>query len=77
MLIIYVGPEVWGQAYFTFRAQSPGRGALLPRTISRSTPHKTPEEKDKLSIGVGQEKNCRHRSMEPYIWQAHTSDHAI
>ena len=41
-------------AHFTFRAQKPGRGVLLPRTISRSTPHKTPEEKDKLSTGAGQ-----------------------
>ena len=50
---------MWGlksevPAYFTFRAQSPGRGALLPRTISHSTPHKTPEENDRLSTGAGQ-----------------------
>ena len=47
------GRRIYGPGPLALRAQDPGRGDLLPRTISRSAPHRTPKEKDKLSTGAG------------------------
>ena len=67
--ITYVGPEIWGPSPLYIQGPKPRPKSpiaedvwwkphkgprMWPRMISRSTPHKTPEEKDKLSTGAGQ-----------------------
>ena len=52
---------LWGQRIrnpdpLYIRAQGPSRGELLSRTTSYSAPHEMPEERGKLSVGVGQRK---------------------
>ena len=70
------GPRILGPDPLRIRAQGPSRGEPLPRRTSYSVPHKMPEGRCKLSIGVGQRKSCQHHNTENCIWQAHTPNHA-
>ena len=69
-------------AHFTFRAQDPGREALLPRTHDESpkkaqgcgrgqshAQHLTKHLKKRTNSVQGQYKgeSCQHHRMEPYI----------
>ena len=48
------GQRIRGPGPLYIMAQGLSRGELLLRTTSCSAPHKTPEEKGKLSTGAGQ-----------------------